>query len=46
MLNVPNVSISSTVLNPLTDILEAEAKKLPAAPLTRMSNLPKVSIAL
>jgi hypothetical protein len=39
MLKVPNVSISKTVLKPLAVSFSAEAKKLPAAPLTRMSSL-------
>lgn len=43
ILKVPIVSISSTVLIPLVVSFEADAKKLPAAPLTKTSSLPKVS---
>jgi len=45
MLKVPSVSISRTVLKPLEDIFAAEAKKLPAAPLTNTSSLPNFSTA-
>ena len=43
MLKVPRVSISSTVLKALELNLLADARKFPAAPLIKISSLPKIS---
>jgi hypothetical protein len=40
---VPKVSISRTVRKPLLDSLAADAKKFPAAPLTKISIFPNYS---
>ena len=44
MLKVPRASISNTVLKPLVESFDAEARKFPAAPFTRISSLPNFSI--